>query len=273
MAVVITLPTLAFPQEPQNEIANLPWQRGPVVAKIGDLATVNVPEGYMFLDPENTKKFLVLTGNLPQDDQYTIMPEQGGWFSQFSFSPDGYVKDDETIDADDLLSTLKSSDKAANEEREKLGLSKLYTDGWAVVPHYDEISNHLEYGIRVRDQEGNLYQNYRIRLLGRSGVMTALLTGDISTLESDLQSFRGIIANYEYVPEQAYAAYREGDKVAEYGLAALVLGGAAAVATKKGFWAVLAGFIASTWKFIAALGVAALAGIAKFFGRKNSQGE
>ena len=34
---------------------------------------------------------------------------------------------------------------------------------------------------------------------------------------------------------ERYAEFRAGDRVAEYGLAALVLGGAAAVATKSGF--------------------------------------
>jgi uncharacterized membrane-anchored protein len=48
-----------------------------------------------------------------------------------------------------------------------------------------------------------------------------------------------------------------------------VLGGAAAIATKKGFWAVLGGFLAAGWKFIAAGAVALSAGLRRFFGRKS----
>jgi uncharacterized membrane-anchored protein len=223
----------------------------------------------MFLDAENTKIFDRINGNPPVEGFYTIMPESGGWFGQFYFEETGYIKDDEEIDPDNLLSSLKSSDKAGNEERERLGMGKLYTDGWVVVPHYDEVSKHLEYGVRLRDEQGGLNQNYKIRLLGRSGVMTALLVGNVESLDSDLREFRTIIDNYSFVPSEAYSAYQPGDKVAEYGLAALVLGGAAAVASKKGFWAVLAGFIASAWKFLLALGVAALAGIGKLFGRNK----
>lgn len=273
MACVNWVPPLALSQDQQRDIASLPWQLGPVVAKIGEMATINVPAGYMFLDAENTKIFDRINGNPPAEGFYTVMPESGGWFGQFYFEETGYVKDDETLDPDNLLSSLKSGDKASNEERVKLGMGKLYTDGWAVVPHYDEQSKHLEYGVRLRDENGQLNQNYTIRLLGRSGVMNALLVGDIESLDSDLRDFRTVVANYQFVPDQTYSAYQPGDKVAEYGLAALVLGGAAAVATKKGFWAILAGFIASAWKFIIALGVAALAGIAKLFGKKNSQGE
>ena len=41
--------------------------------------------------------------------------------------------------------------------------------------------------------------------------------------------------------------------MAAYGLGALVLGGAAAVATKKGFWALLVSLFAAGWKLIAGL--------------------
>jgi uncharacterized membrane-anchored protein len=58
--------------------------------------------------------------------------------------------------------------------------------------------------------------------------------------------------------------------VAAYGLGALVLGGAAAVATKKGLWAVLAGVFAAFWKLIVGLGVAALAGLGAMFKKKSS---
>jgi uncharacterized membrane-anchored protein len=51
-------------------------------------------------------------------------------------------------------------------------------------------------------------------------------------------------------------------------LAALIAGGAAAVATKKGFWAVLAAALASMWKLLIVGVVAVLAGIKKIFSRK-----
>jgi len=46
-------------------------------------------------------------------------------------------------------------------------------------------------------------------------------------------------------------------------------GGAAAVATKKGFWALIGGFLAAAWKFVAAAVVALLAGIGKMFKKKT----
>jgi len=57
------------------------------------------------------------------------------------------------------------------------------------------------------------------------------------------------------VEGQRYAEFRPGDKIAEYGLAALITGGAAAVALKTGLFQ-------KFWKLIV-LGFVALAGALK----------
>ena len=111
--------------------------------------------------------------------------------------------------------------------------------------------------------------NYTTRLLGRSGVMSATLVSSVDSLPSDTQEFKTTLQKFQYVAGEQYAEFKEGDKVAEYGLAALVLGGAAAVATKKGLWAVIGGFLAAFWKVIAGFGVALVAGVGSFFKRKK----
>ena len=56
---------------------------------------------------------------------------------------------------------------------------------------------------------------------------------------------------------------------AEFGLAALIAGGAAAVAAKKGVFAVIAGFLAAAWKFILVAVIGAFAWIKSLFKKKN----
>ncbi len=86
----------------------LAWQKGPTVGRIGDMATITVPEGYVFLDSENTRRFLELTQNIPADGAYLIAPDTGKWFSIFMFDDFGYVEDDETIDTESILEGLKA---------------------------------------------------------------------------------------------------------------------------------------------------------------------
>jgi uncharacterized membrane-anchored protein len=115
----------------------------------------------------------------------------------FLLTPIGYVKDDEKIYPDALLQQLKDSDAAANEERKRLGIPPLYTEGWYVPPHYDVESKRLEWGLKLRS-EGQVVLNYTIRLLGRTGVMNATLVSDPETLDADVRTFKAALSGFEF---------------------------------------------------------------------------
>jgi uncharacterized membrane-anchored protein len=99
--------------------------------------------------------------------------------------------------------------------------------------------------------------------------MSAVLVSEPASLDADIKEFKSVLKSFAYNSGESYSEFKSGDKVAEYGLAALILGGAAAVATKKGFWAVLAGFFAAFWKVLAGLAVAAVAGLGSVFKKKK----
>jgi uncharacterized membrane-anchored protein len=223
------------PSEGGNEMASLAWQRGPAEARIGKVATLKMTDGQAFLDAPNTRRFLELNRNPPRDGHYTLVGGDGTWFAVFSFEDSGYVKDDEKLDPDALLKSLQESDEPSNKERQRLGMPALHTVGWAVPPHYDAATKRLEWGMRLRTAENREIVNYTIRLLGRRGIVHATLVCDPEHLTRDVADFKTALSTYAFVPGETYAEFRAGDKVAEYGLAALVLGGAAAVATKSGF--------------------------------------
>jgi uncharacterized membrane-anchored protein len=100
--------------------------------------------------------------------------------------------------------------------------------------------------------------------------MSAVLIADPDGLSAATEEFKSTLAGFEYVSGQRYAEYRPGDKVAKYGLAALVTGGAAAIAVKTGLWKVIVGAAVAGWKFIAAAAVAVFGAIAKRFRRKSA---
>jgi uncharacterized membrane-anchored protein len=240
-----------------QELQKLAWQRGPGDGAIGGKAKIRIPDGYRFLDEKNTRRFLELMGNPPRDGHTMIAPANLDWFAVFSFDPVGYVKDDEKIDAEQLLETLKKSDAPGNDERKRLGMEPIYTDGWQVPPHYDAQTKRLEWGMRLRDGKGGMHVNYTSRLLGRTGVMSAILVSAPQTLAEDIKAFNGALAGYEFLDGEKYAEFKSGDRIAEYGLAALVVGGAAAAAAKAGwlkflgkFWVVLVAAFAAAWGFI-----------------------
>jgi uncharacterized membrane-anchored protein len=253
-----------------TEFRNLPWQRGPASADVGGKATIKLGPQDAFLGDQGTKKLLALMGNPARDGHYALVPTTAeDWVGVFTFNPTGYVKDDDKIDADALLAQLKKNDEASNEERKRLGLPELHLIGWQVSPHYDPSTKHLEWGTRLRDERGNIVVNYTARLLGRTGVMNAILVSNPDTLDADRKAFAKRLEGFQFAAGERYSEFREGDKVAGYGLAALIVGGAAAVATKKGLWAVIGGFLAASWKIVTGVVVAAFAGLGKLFKTKK----
>jgi len=85
------------------------------------------------------------------------------------------VKDNEKIDPDSLLQQLKENNRANIQERREKGLPLLYLDGWYVEPHYDIQTRRLEWGTKLHNQSNTVIVNYMIKILGRGGVMDALL--------------------------------------------------------------------------------------------------
>lgn len=245
----------------------LGWQDGPTQGALGNKATIAVPKGIRFLNETEGSKYLELTGNLPSKE---AILEAETWFAAFSFDEAGYVKDDEAIDADAILKRMKESDGPANEERRKLGFTEIYTDGWHIPPHYDTQTKHLEWAIKLHSAKNpEPVINYTVRLLGRSGYESAILVSSPQTLDTDVKAFKAALTGFDFNAGEKYQEFKQGDKVAAYGIAALVAGGAAAVATKTGFWKVLLGGLAAFWKVIAAGAVALIAGIGKVFKKKD----
>lgn len=246
----------------------LPWVAAPAKPVVAGRATIKLSPEVQYLDASGTNKFLKLTGNLPEDDSYTIASPKSGWFAVYTFADIGYVKDDDKIDAAALLQQMKDSDEAQNEARKEQGLEPLTTVGWAVAPHYDKATHNLEYGVILSSPSGQNI-NYHMRILGRKGVMDASLVTSQQTLATDLVAFRTANAGFSFNPEESYAAFKEGDKVSEYGLAALVTGGVAAAALKGGLLKWLPLLLLKFWKLIALGAVGAFAAFRGIFKKKE----
>lgn len=264
----------AYSQESVDPIDKLNWQKGPTTVLVGSNAQMNLPSGYRFLDAGESKKFMELTQNLSSGDEYVLAPDDFSWWTVFTFSDVGYVKDDEKLDSVELLSSIKSGTEAGNEERKSRGWSTMTVTGWRYEPRYDKSTQLLEWAFSaVDDSDKAPIINYNTRLLGRKGVMEVVLVADPENLDSAVSNFKDAIKGFRFNVGETYAEYQEGDHVAEYGLAALVAGGAAAVATKKGLWPLLLAFFAKGWKLIILGFIGIGAFIKKFFGRdKESQG-
>jgi len=253
------------------------WTKGPAKADLKSLAEVQVPEGFMFTGAKGTQKLLEAMGNPTSGSELGFLaPTSLVWFVVFEFSDVGYVKDDDKdkLNADKLLKSIKEGTEAANKYREKMGSAPLHITGWEIPPRYNEQTHNLEWAIRG-ESEGSPVVNYNTRLLGRKGVMEVNLVIEPEKLDAALPAYQTLLTDYSYKQGERYAEYRSGDKLAKYGLAALITGGAAAVAIKTGLFASLILFFKKAAKFIVIAVVAVFAWLKKLItgGRKSQESQ
>jgi uncharacterized membrane-anchored protein len=264
MFICLAIPSLARGQDIKSKLPNIKWQDGPAVGALGTLAEVRVPEGFVFAGGEDTRRIMEAMQNPSTGTEMGfVSPLRPTWFVVFEFDEIGYVKDDDknSLDANALLTSIQKGNEAVNEERKKRGWPSLSIIGWEVPPAYNPDTNNLEWAIKGRSDNG-LVVNHNTRILGRKGVMKATLVTDPIRLQQVLPEYRSMLASFTYTGGNKYAEFRRGDKIAQYGLAALIVGGAGAVAVKSGLFKWL-------WKIlvVAALGVAGF--LKTLFGRKK----
>lgn len=185
------------------------------------------------------------------------------WFAVFEFDDCGYVKDDEKnkLDADEILKQMKEGQEAANEELSKRGMPTLQLIGWHTPPFYNPTTNNLEWAIRLANGSGGETINYKTKLLGRRGVMDVVLVCDEEQMATVVPAYQELLKGFAFNKEENYASFSKGDKVAEYGLTGLIVGGGLLMAAKSGL-------LAKLWKPIA-IGILAIGAFIKriFTGR------
>ena len=168
---------------------------------------------------------------------------------------------------------MREAQDVGNEQRRTMGLHELELLGWEVPPRYNAQTHNLEWATRVRPKGGGgISINYNTRLLGRKGVMEVALICEPEEMPRLMPDYQAIMAGFKYSGGESYAEYRAGDKVAQYGLAALVAGGAAVAASKAGLFAKLGVLFAKLGKGAIALVVAVGLGLrnilVRLFGKK-----
>lgn len=291
--VIVAFSLLAQPessQEPETEKAYLQflqfsdslnkalkYQKGEI--KLKDIAILNVPENFKFLDKVQSKKVLEdLWGNPPDETILGMLfPEWGGPLNDSSyafaitFDEMGYVKDDDAKDMDynKLLKEIRADEPEINKERAKEGYESIHMVGWAQKPYYDNERKVLHWAkaLQFGDAEQNTL-NYDVRVLGRKGVLSLNAIANIEYLDMVKQDIPEVLSMASFTPGNRYEDFNSStDEIAAYTVGGLVAG---KVLAKTGFFALLL----KGWKFIL-IGIVAIGGaIKKFvFGKKETPTE
>lgn len=250
---------------------------GPSTIALKDQASLKLPAGYMWVPQPAAGQFMQALGNQPNEREIGLIfstDDSAPWMVVAEFEPAGYIKDDDAKEwnVDDLFTSLKEGTEAANEARKQQGYPELEIIGWVEKPTYTANTHRLVWSMSARHKGAASDEpttiNYNTYALGREGYVTLNLITGLQTVGDDKAHVQTLLEALEFDEGKRYADFNAStDKVAEYGLAALV-GGVAA--KKLGFFALMAGFFAKFAKVILLGGGALVAGAAKFFRRDKA---
>lgn len=261
-----------------TEAARKALRQGPADVPLSGQAVLRLPANFGYVPPAEAGQYLEALGNpttggvaglvVPIDNQ------KGDWFVVIGYMPSGYIKDDDAKewDADELLASLRAGTEEDNKQRAQMGIPGLEIMGWVEPPKYDESTRRLVWSIAARNQgqsaDRDTGVNYNTYALGREGYFSLNLVTAQSTVMQDKPAVHALLSALQFDEGKRYTDFNpDTDRVAEYGLAALVAG---AAAKKVGLLAAIALFFAKFWKLLllGAVGV----GIAgkKWFHQKDS---
>lgn len=256
---------------------SLHFQSGSVIVSEAK-AHIELKPGFRYLAQGDARKVLEDYWGNPPDESVIglLVPEKDplgsehSWVVVVTYSDEGYVSDEDAnkIDYDDLLKQMKSDTRDSNEARKSQGYREIELLGWAEPPRYDGSSKRLYWAKELAlAGDGDNTLNYDIRVLGRQGYLSLEAVASMQDLARVNEGMKQILPMAQFDAGNTYADYNPStDKLAAYGLAALVGGG---VAAKAGLFTKIGALLLAGKKFFIMIFLAIGAFLKKMFGKKD----
>ncbi|WP_246096493.1 DUF2167 domain-containing protein [Paenibacillus sinopodophylli] len=259
LGVMLLLASPAYATEVMPEVN---WVEGGTTVDVGELSTLQLDESLLFLNKPDTKIIQEYIGNHWYGTELgSVFPadENQNWFVLFEYEEVGHIsdKDKDKIDKKKLLKSYKEGTEESNKELAEE--DRLYVTGWHTEPYYNEADRTLIWALAAEDSAGSPVINYNVRTLTRSGYVSTLLVTDPERLDEDINMLNTLILpNYSIKEGFRYGDFDAAtDKVSEFGLTGLILGGAGLIAAKKaGLLVAGALLLKKFWFLVIALPVA-----------------
>jgi uncharacterized membrane-anchored protein len=257
----------------------LKYQQGEIVLR-GGIAKIKLPAEFRYLNPTDADTVISkLWGNPHNAEMLGLIvpagfdPLNGSfWAVIITYGEDGYVKDNDAanIDYTKLLAQMKEGTQEANKERQKEGYPPIELIGWATPPRYDQATHKLYWAreLKFGDSPENTL-NYSIRILGRRGVLVLNAVAAMTQLKEVETATPSILAMVDFQEGHRYADFNAStDKVATYGIAALIAGG---ILAKAGMFKLLWVGLLAAKKFVIIAILAIVGYVKKLLGIKSDK--
>jgi uncharacterized membrane-anchored protein len=260
-----------IPADVREFVASLKFRGGEIPIPGAD-ARFRFDDQFRYLGQADAQRVLEqLWGNPPDQSVLGLVVPRGrgllddnGWAVVVTYSDEGYVSDEDAaaINYDELLAGMKEETQDENAARKEAGYEAIELIGWATPPRYDAASNKLYWAKELAfDGSQRHTLNYDIRVLGRRGYLSLNAVANMDDLADVQAGMQKLLPLTDFDSGARYADFDGStDKIAAYGIAALIGGG---IAAKAGLFAKLGALLLGLKKLLIPL-VLVLAA----FGRK-----
>jgi uncharacterized membrane-anchored protein len=231
---------------------------GPTKVNVADpngagVAEISIPEGYLYLQPDSARPWLVAGKNpVPKNLVGIIAPISEKWFAVLNFDNVGYISDvdQKQVDPAAILKLVRESFSRQNGD---INGAASRAD-WEIRPAYDPAQHKLEWALKV-GVPGKGSINHYISILGRHGVLNVTASHP-NQAGLDFASLRTLAGGIVFKPGERYADHQTSDLPAPFGLAGVIDPEAKNAKTAGSIWDSIAGAAQSygIWA-VAALGL------------------
>jgi uncharacterized membrane-anchored protein len=255
---------------------------GPKDIALIDQATLKLPANYFFVPKAEGARVLRALGNVVNDSTFLGLvvgqQQSAPWIVVIHYVKEGYIKDDDAKhwNADELLKNISDGVAETNKDRVARGFAEVQVLGWVEPPAYDAATHRLVWSLLAKHKsdpdDARKGVNYNTYALGRDGYFSLNLLSDSERIAGEKAVAHELLADLSYNAGRRYEDFSATtDRIAEYGLAALIGG----IAIKKlGLFALFAAVVLKFAKLIIVGAAVFGASVMKFFRRKpkNSAG-
>jgi uncharacterized membrane-anchored protein len=270
----------ASPSDEADDGPPLPWKDGPQKVDLGHGASIDLPAHRRFLGLPEAGQLMEKMGNLYNDDLLGIVvsDDDAEYLVVLRYDEEGFIKDNDKLDSKEILESIRSGEAEYNEERKKRGFPPIHAEGWFEEPRYDKAEHKLTWALHVTASDGSSV-NLSTRVLGRRGYVSVTLLADPEKVAGFRDDGKALVAATTFGPGSRYADFDGSkDKVAEYGLAGLIVAGvgvgvvkAAKIGLLAAFWKPIVAFLLAAKKAVVAAVVAIGALLRKAFAGKRDK--
>lgn len=242
--------------DPQTRaLLALHWSGAPQHLSASNSTLVPPKETSVVRGDEAAKFEKIVNGRSDSDSEAIVQDFHSGDYVTLAYTNSGYVTVDDwtSVNPDEMLKSVKENTENGNDDRRSLGLDAVHVMGWLQKPVYDAATKTVRWAIESRqDTIPAPIVNATALMLGRNGYEELVWVTSSKTYTPRGGLLDKVLTDEQFNTGARYRDHAAGDKLAGFGIAALVGTAAGATLYKVGAFAVLLLFLKKLWFLIAA---------------------